>query len=44
LLRNLRKHFDGCGVQPDNNDWLLGCGEQVVVRNLIDVLITNLGG
>jgi thrombospondin type 3 repeat protein len=42
--KDLRKHFDGCGVQPDSNDWLLDCSEQVAVRTLIDLLITNLGG
>ena len=41
---DLHKHFDGCGVMADNNDWLLDCGEQVVVRGLIEVLIVNLGG
>jgi Bacterial TSP3 repeat len=44
LLNDLRKHFDGCGAQPDHSDWLIDCGEQVVVRALIDLLITNLGG
>ena len=43
-LRDLRKHFDGCGKKADNTDWVLVCGPQVTIRDLIDLLISNLGG
>jgi len=39
-----RKRFDGCGVQPDNNDGALVCGPQLTIRGVIDRLIFNLGG
>jgi hypothetical protein len=43
-LEGLRKRFDGCGAQPDNNDWALVCGPQLTIRGAIDLLIFNLGG
>jgi Bacterial TSP3 repeat len=43
-LKELRKRFDGCGAQPDNNDWALVCGPQLTIRGAIDLLIFNLGG
>jgi len=43
-LQGLRKRFDGCGMQPDNNDWALVCGSQLTIRGVIDLLISNLGG
>jgi hypothetical protein len=43
-LHNLRKHVDGCGSDPDNNDWIVACESQTEVRSLVDTLITNLGG
>lgn len=43
-LENLRKHLDGCGTLPDNNDWILDCEAQVTIRLLVDLLISNLGG
>ena len=43
-LRDLGKHFDGCGKKADNTDWVLVCGQQVTIRDLIDLLISNLGG
>jgi nucleoside-specific outer membrane channel protein Tsx len=43
-LENLRRHVDGCGTVPGNDDWITDCAVQVDVRNLIDTLIANLGG
>lgn len=43
-LDNLRGHVDGCGVTADRNDWIEDCDAQRCVRELIDLLITNLGG
>jgi len=42
-LQNVRKHLDGCGTQADGDDWIRGCTPQVQVRNLVDLLLTNLG-
>ena len=41
-LGNLRMHVDGCGVKSDKNDWIICCTEQVKIRNLIDLLLSNL--
>jgi len=41
-LRNLRRTVDGCGSSPDRNDWIEDCTAQVQIRDLIDLLITNL--
>jgi hypothetical protein len=43
-LKNLRRKVDGCGETADNNDWIVDCDAQQLVRDLIDVLIANLGG
>jgi len=43
-LQNLRRRVDGCesaGV-PDRNDWITDCAAQDAIRDLIDLLITNL--
>ena len=42
-LENIRKHLDGCGTEADGNDWIRGCDAQVQVRELVDLLIGNLG-
>jgi len=42
MLGNLRRHFDGCGTIPGNNDWIIDCAHQVTVRDLVDLLSTNL--
>ena len=42
MLDNLRKHLDGCGASPDNDDWIVDCTAQIEVRALIDLLIANL--
>ena len=44
MLANLRKHLDGCGATPDNDDWIIDCPSQIAVRAMIDLLIANLGG
>jgi hypothetical protein len=41
-LENLRRHLDGCGATPDGNDWIVDCGAQIQIRDLVDLLITNL--
>ena len=41
-LRNLRRKVDGCGSTADRNDWIIDCPSQIEVRELIDLLITNL--
>jgi hypothetical protein len=41
-LAALRKHVDGCGTAPDGNDWIRNCADQIKIRALIDLLITNL--
>jgi len=40
----LRKHLNGCGTAPDSNDWIIDCGSQIEVRELVDLLAANLGG
>jgi Tol biopolymer transport system component len=42
LLRDLRRHLDGCGTRPDRNDWIVDCTAQVAVRALVDMLIADL--
>ncbi len=46
MLDNLRKHVDGCesGPEPDNDDWIINCTDQLAVLAMIDFLIANLGG
>jgi hypothetical protein len=41
-LENLRRHLDGCGTSPDGNDWIVDCTAQTQIRDLLDLLITNL--
>jgi hypothetical protein len=41
-LRQLRSHLDGCGTRADSNDWIVVCAPQVQVRELLDLLISNL--
>ena len=41
-LQTLRRVVDGCGVVADVNDWIVDCAAQTVIRELIDLLITNL--
>jgi hypothetical protein len=42
LLENLRKHVDGCGLSADKNDWVVGCAEQIELRQAIDAVLKNL--
>jgi hypothetical protein len=41
-LGNLHRHLDGCGTRPDNNDWIVDCEAQLMVRSRVDLLIRNL--
>ncbi len=43
-LQNLRRRVDGCGPTAERNDWILDCPSQLMVRDLIDTMITGLGG
>ena len=43
-LENIREHVDGCGTEADGDDWIHSCSEQEQVRDLVDLLIANLGG
>jgi len=38
----LRSRIDGCGATADNDDWITDCPDQVYVRELLDLLATNL--
>ena len=41
-LEHLRARTDGCGVAPDNNDWIVDCTVQAQVQAVLDLLIANL--
>lgn len=45
-LRDLRRRVDGCSFgnthDPDNNDWIRGCGFQLRFRGYIDVMVDGL--
>lgn len=41
-LHILRTRIDGCGATPDNDDWIVNCTDQVLIRGFIDLLIANL--
>ena len=43
-LQDLRRRLDGCGTAHDNNDWIVACADQVLIRGDIDLLIANLAG
>jgi len=40
-LTTLRKRVDGCGTSPDGNDWIVDCTNQIKIRALVDLLLTN---
>lgn len=42
LLRNVRRHTDGCGTQPDRNDWVTSCDAQAALGSMLDTLIGEL--
>jgi len=41
-LAQLRRTLDGCGVEPDSNDMIVNCPEQLRARSFVDLLISNL--
>jgi hypothetical protein len=41
-LENLRRRVDGCGSEPDMNDWIIDCTAQLQIRDFIDLYISNL--
>jgi hypothetical protein len=41
-ITDLRRKLDGCGADPDHNDWILECTAQVQVRDFLDLLADNL--
>jgi hypothetical protein len=43
-LWNLKRRVDGCGSTADSNDWIVDCEAQLLIRHLIDTMITGLGG
>jgi hypothetical protein len=42
ILSELRRHLDGCGTAPDNNDWVTDCDAQHDLRAFVDLLIANV--
>jgi hypothetical protein len=43
-LENLRRRVDGCGTTAGMDDWIVDCPSQLIVRGMIDDMITALGG
>ena len=41
-LRHLRERVDGCGTEPEPNDWIVDCTVQLQVRAVLDLFIANL--
>jgi hypothetical protein len=41
-LMTLIKRTDGCGPRADRNDWIVDCGYQVEIRNLVQILLDNV--
>lgn len=41
-LTTLRARIDGCGTTHDSNDWIIDCGIQVQIRQLVDIVLGNL--
>ncbi len=41
-LQSLRGRVDGCGSIAEGNDWIVTCPAQVGVRDLIDLILSNL--
>ena len=41
-VNDLRLHLNGCGTVADIDDWIISCPDQVTVRGLVDLLISNL--
>ena len=42
-LQILRSFIDGCGTAADTTDWIVDCTAQLEIRQLVDLLVTNLG-
>lgn len=42
-LRTLRTRIDGCGTAPAKDDWITDCAAQREIRELVDLLLANLG-
>lgn len=42
LLRNLRRHIDGCGATAGRNDWIVDCETQIILQELFDLIAANL--
>jgi Bacterial TSP3 repeat len=42
-LRTLRTRVDGCGTVAGKDDWITDCAAQHEVRDLVDMLLANLG-
>lgn len=42
-LVDLRKRLDGCGDQPDVNDWIVDCQAQQFVRAVLDTITSVIG-
>jgi hypothetical protein len=41
-IQKLRLRVDGCGSAAANDDWIVDCAGQQLVRGLLDLLATNL--
>lgn len=41
-LQHLRERVDGCGTEPEPNDWIVDCTVQLQVRAVLDLFIANL--
>jgi hypothetical protein len=42
-LDDLRRRLDGCGDQPDVNDWIIDCQAQLFVRAVLDTVTSGIG-
>ena len=41
-IGNLMTRVNGCGSTADQNDWIVSCPDQLLVRSLLELLATNL--
>ena len=41
-IAKLMMRVDGCGSAADQNDWIINCTDQLLVRSLLQLLATNL--
>ena len=42
-IEQVRRSMDGCGAEPDSNDWIVDCDVQTQIRSLFDLLAANIG-